>query len=74
MKSKFIVFILTIFPALFLQSCEKHEYCAECWERKPLVHLWGPGDVSFCSDDVYAVEEFMYDYEYAGWYCKLKEY
>ena len=74
MKTRKFILSLFILPVLLLQSCEKHEYCAECWEYKPLIHLWGPGDISFCSDDVYAVEDFMYDYEYAGWYCKLKEY
>ncbi|MGC9344835.1 MAG: hypothetical protein ACP5E3_19155 [Bacteroidales bacterium] len=57
---------------LFLSSCEKHEYCAECWEHGTLF-TWGTGDISFCSDDLLLVDEFIYDYEGWGWKCKVRD-
>lgn len=69
-RNKFSFFIFFLF-SLFMTSCEKHEYCVKCWENKPL--LGGAGDVSFCSDDLLLVDEFIQDYEYSGWECKLKD-
>lgn len=67
------IFLLTVI-VLTAPSCEKHKYCAECWEHKPLITFGGPGDISFCSEDVYMVEDFIYDYESWGWECKLRDY
>jgi hypothetical protein len=70
---KNIYFSTLLLILLLLSSCEKHEYCAECWEDKPLINLGRAGDVSFCSDDLVLIDEFIADYEYSGWECKLKD-
>ncbi len=63
-----LIFVLMF----FLTSCERHEYCAVCWEYRPIFTL-GPGDVSFCSDDARLVDDFIWDYEDWGWYCEFRD-
>jgi hypothetical protein len=69
---KIYIICVIIYALTGLTSCEKHEYCAECWEDRPLF-LIGSGDVSFCSDDAGMVGDFMDDYENGGWTCKFKD-